>query len=403
MKKTFRERAQQLGHSLDMLDAGMTVTTTITVNTVDDLKKAVRMFLGDDQPPDLATQLFGDIPLGDPEVDGTAEGTLRRVNEFVYGNSDLHPKDRERIKSAFPLDIEATSAEPYTPTAPVLIHNPVKPQHFNYGTVTLNQGIYINIYNTVVTMFTMDNLVRNGDNGNPNIGDINIFGATGTSPGMGATGAVGPTGTAGTSSSCTVSGSEPGDAGGPGGTGGTGITGGPGDNGGTGQPSMQAIFTINDSITSANPVLFFTRSGTGGSGGQGGRGGTGGRGGDGAGGATCECTGTNGGNAGNGGTGGTGGRGGDAGNAVNAAGNITVNLPKAYQNKVTKNEVDANPGNYGEGGPPGAGGGPGNAGGAGKHCNGGATGNNGVQGAIGDHGNSSSVTGKKATITFSVF
>src|SRR5689334_4490210 len=403
MTSTFRERAQRLGHSLDLLDAGMTVTSTITVQNVDDLKTAVQMLLGPNQPADLADQLFGNIPMGDPDTDGTAEGTLRRVNQFIYGDTELHSKDRERIKHAFPMSVDATSAGPYTPTAPVIIDNPVKPQLFNYGTVTLNQGIYINIYNTVITLFCMDKLVRVGNNGNSNIGDINIFGATGTSPGPGSPGPTGATGSGGTSSSCTVSGSEPGDAGGPGGTGGTGITGGPGDNGGTGRPSLQAIFNINDSITSASPVFFLTRSGTGGSGAPGGKGGTGGRGGDGAAGANCECTGTNGGNAGSGGTGGTGGRGGDAGAAINAAGNIVVNLPKAYLNKVIKNELTAPAGNFREGRGPGAGGSPGSGGGAGKHSNGGGPGNSGVKGAIGNHGNSSSVTGTPGQIKFHVF
>ncbi|WP_162915574.1 hypothetical protein [Paraflavitalea soli] len=401
MKLSFRERAERLGHSLELLDQGIPITSLITVKDVEQLKALTNVFADRENNPDLCNQLFGNVPLTSVQDDRSAAGTLRRVNEYIYGDAELHPSDRERIKSAFPMQIQATSADPYTPTAPVKINNPVTPQVFNYGTVTLNQGIYINFYNTVVTGFTMDTLIRNGTNGNPNIGDFNIFGATGSNGAVVTKGATGTNGGGGSGGTCTVSGSEPGDNGGPGGPGTPGATGSPGNPGGPGLASYSAVFTINTSVVSnsSHPVLFFTRSGTGGSGSNGANGGVGGNGGNGGGGANCECTGTSGGNGGAGGPGGSGGRGGDAGNGVNSAGGIVLNVPTASANLVTTNGAIAPPGGFGQGGAPGAGGSGGTAGGGGKGHGGGTNGSKGATGSPGSPGSASQVSGTAATFT----
>ena len=403
---TFRERAQKLGHSLELLDRGMVVSSIINVKDIDQLRDITRIF-HPNHGPELAEQLFGNIPLTDPETDGTAYGTLRRVNQFLYGDAPLSASDRKRIAPNFPTTVDTVSAESYTLTGPTIISPTVAPpwgNNQNIGTLTINQGAYLSVYQLPFTLIA-DSIVRIGDNGNSNLADINIFGATGSAGGTGSYGSAGATGSGGTSSSCTVAGSEPGDAGGPGGTGSTGGTGGPGGPGGTGIPSYQATITINTSVTVGNnpQISIWTRSGTGGSGGPGGTGGNGGQGGNGYNGANCECTGTNGGNAGNGGTGGTGGVGGTAGAAVNASGNIVVNVPTAYSALFTTASLVAPPGNYGPGGPAGSGGGAGSAGSAGKHSNGGSSGSSGGTGSIGNNGTPSSVSGTPATITISPF
>ncbi|WPV64825.1 hypothetical protein [Chitinophaga sp. LS1] len=389
MKLSFKERAERLGHSLELLEKGIPVTTFITVKDVDQLKEITNLFIDRENNPNIGAQLFGNVPLTDVQNDRTAAGTLRRVNEFIYGDAELHPADRERIKGAFPMQIQATSESNYTPTGPETFNSPVIPLTFNYGTVTLNQGVYINFYNTVVNGFTMDTLVRNGDNGNSEIGDFNIFGTNGSK---------------GSKGTCTVSGSEPGDKGGNGGNGTAGATGGAGNPGGPGLASCQAIFTINNAITTSTgkPVVFFTRSGTGGSGGNGGTGGNGGNGGKGGNGANCECTGTKGGNGGNGGSGGSGGRGGDAGNGVNCAGDITVMIPSAMASMVTKGSATAPPGNFGQGGAPGGGGAKGTGGDGGKGHGDGTNGTKGATGSQGNPGSASQVSGTPATITINV-
>ncbi|ASU33540.1 hypothetical protein [Mucilaginibacter xinganensis] len=403
---SFRERAQQLGHSLELLDMGLSVTSTTKVQDVDQLRDVTRIF-NPNYGPALTEKLFGNIPLTDAETDGSAYGTLRRVNEFLYGDAPLAASDRKRVAPSFPIQMETTSAQAYTLTGPTII-SPTQPAPWgnnqNIGVLTINDGAYLSVYQTAFNLIT-DGLVRIGSSGSTNLADINIFGATGTYGGTGSGGSVGATGSVGTNSSCTVSGSEPGDAGGPGGTGGTGGTGGPGGPGGTGLPSYQATITINGTVTVGNnpQISIWTRSGTGGSGGVGGTGGQGGTGGNGANGANCECTGTNGGNAGNGGSGGTGGLGGNAGAATNASGNIVVNVPSAYAGLFTSASFVAPPGNYGTGGGAGSGGVAGSAGSSGKHSDGGNGGSKGATGSIGNNGNASTQSGTPATISISPF
>lgn len=395
MKLSFLERAQRLGHSVELLEKGIPVSSTITVENVEQLKAAVLQsnpFAG----PDLAKQLFGAIPLTSEKDDRSAAGTLRRVEEYIYGNGELSDGDRERIQYAFPMKLDAISIPTWTPTGPVKINNPAQKQTYNVGTLTLNQGIYISVYSTSFTL-CVDNVVRNGNNGNPNAyGDINIYGMTGATGKNGDPGNTGATGSVGTGSSCTVSGSEPGANGGPGGTGGTGLTGSNGKNGDDGQPSYDATINITKSVT--GNLYIFSKSGTGGQGGQGGQGGRGGQGGNGADGANCECTGTNGGNAGNGGDGGMGGTGGNGGNGKTRQADIVVNVANAFIKNVSGSTMAAPVGAEGAGGLGGNPGPPGSKGSAGKHSSSGSDGSNGVTGSTGPSGSKGTSTGVSATI-----
>ena len=396
MVLSFLERAKRLGHSVELLEQGIPVSSTITVETVEQLKAAVlqgNQFAG----PDLAQQLFGAIPLTNENDDRTAAGTIRRVQQYLYTDAELGAGDRERIKSAFPMKLDAISIPKWTPTGPVKINNPAQKQTYNVGTLTLNQGIYISVYSTSFVL-CVDDVIRNGNNGNPTAyGDINIYGMTGATGKNGDPGNTGATGSHGTGSSCTVSGSEPGANGGPGGTGGTGNTGTNGTDGSDGQPSYDATINITGSVT--GNLYIFSKSGTGGQGGQGGQGGRGGQGGDGADGANCECTGTNGGNAGNGGNGGMGGTAGNGGNGKTRQADIVVNVINTGIKNVSGSTMAAPVGGAGL---PGVGGNPGPAGSKGskgKHSDDGRSGSSGVTGSTGPSGKPGTTTGLSATIT----
>jgi hypothetical protein len=401
-KSTFLERAAKFGHSIEALKAGMTVSTTIEVNNVDQLKE-VLSDTGEEQDMNIGKLLFEKIPMPDAD-DESPNAVLRRVNDFIYNGGDLSAADRTQITNGFPMEVVLTSAPDYTPKEPVIINSPAKPMVYNYGTLTLNNGIYFSVYQTVVT-FNIDKVVRVGSNGNPNIGDFNIFGATGTAGDTGDTGATGTTGANGSKGTCTSGGGIAGDKGGNGGTGATGATGGPGTPGNPGQPSMQATININNEVS--GNLYFFTRSGTGGNGGHGGKGGRGGTGGNGGKGASCGCECTNGGNAGNGGTGGIGGTGGNGANGVNAAGNIVVTIPSSAKPNVFKSSANAAFGSYGKGGDPGGGGPAGSKGGGGgasgcPSCKSGSDGSGGGGGSQGQNGNPGTVSGLPATINIVV-
>jgi hypothetical protein len=372
MISDYRQRAVKLGHSLELLDAGQGVTSTVKVETVDELK-ALMEKLGITQPTNTNSSTSKSST--DPN-DPTVIALLNRVNAFVYGTADLSDNDRALIAKAFPIYVETASYANFTPTAPVIYDKaPYSKAILNAGTLTLNQGIYISAYRTSLQV-CVDEFVRNGTSGTH--GDINILGATGANGG--------PVGDGG---------QPPIQGWGADGNGLTGLTGGTGNAGQTGlagAPSMDATINIYKNITGT--ITVYNCSGTGGSGSQGGKGGTGGQGGYGRPGNNwgCYCE-VPAGNAGQGGVGGNGGTGGAAFDGINAFGNIYVNVPThALKAAIKPVPTPSNPGTPGLGGGPGAGGGQGYGGPGGKNCanggpsTGGKAGTTGATGAAGKTG-----------------
>ncbi len=401
-KLNFYQRAEKLGHSIERLKAGETIWSTITISDIDTLKLFLDEGLTPAECEKLAEELFGNIPVTDPEKDASAGGILRRVEGFLYGSMPLSDLDRERTKSLFPVTIDAISAQDPPPiNTPQNLGTGGTMAYVNYQTMTLENGGYFIIYNKPLT-FAVDTLIRNGG-GAGQFFDINIFGATGGAGNPGSVGGTGGKGGDGSNGTCSSPGIA-GNSGGPGNTGTSGSTGSAGFTGLDGAPSMLANITITTSITGTAPVLTVaTRSGTGGAGGPGGTGGVGGQGGKGGDGATCGCEGTNGGNGAPGGRGGVGGTGGAGGNGVDAAANITVTVPIGQlANAVGFTStapfgVGGTGGTGGVGGTGGAGGGGGGASGCPGHSGGSGSGQGG-SGARGGNGLNGTIKGNPALI-----
>ena len=243
-------------------------------------------------------QLFEGLPpVGPAEEDGTAYGTTRRVERYLWGNDKLHPADAKRAAGQFPQTYTVTQGDPPNPvTGEYSIGTSLGQQNITWNTLVLADGGYITAYNTPVTL-TITSLTRTGGPA-PGFSDFNIFGVTGGVGGVGATVDPGTSGATGGGGTCTVSGSEPGDDGGTGSNGVTGATGNAGGTGGTGLASGTTQITITDYTGTAATLSVFSQSGCGGTGGTGGTGAAGGNGGNGGDGASCECTGTSGGRGG---------------------------------------------------------------------------------------------------------
>src|SRR5262249_29616255 len=149
MTTTFAERVAKLGlgdHWLvEEIDA------LITVQDLDHLKEMLDM--GFDQPAREAhvKALFQDVTQG-----GDAESALlRRVHEFVFGNAELSADDRKLVESAFPLEVEIVSAPDKRITQPWNLGKSDSPQIINLGTLTIEQGAYVTIENTLLN-FNVD-------------------------------------------------------------------------------------------------------------------------------------------------------------------------------------------------------------------------------------------------------
>lgn len=395
MTKTFAERVAKLGLGdpnswlCDEIDA------LITVEDIESLKEMLD--LGFDQQTREAhvKALFQGITQGSD----AASALLRRVHEFIFGTAELSPEDRKLVDSAFPLELGVIAAPDKTINSEWNLGKSTSPQLVNVGTLTIEQGGYISIQNTMLT-FNVDTIIRNGNTGSGSIGDFNILGVAG------AAGSTGPTpdapgqaqsGNPGNCSSAGIAGSP----GGNGSTGAEGTMGGTGTKGSDGLPSMPATININKGIQlgpNAAQIVIRTASGAGGAGGAGGTGSRGGKGGNGGNGVSCGCTGNAGGSGGQGGKGGRGGTGGPGGNAVDAAGNVIVNVPAQFANLIVPMPMTVGPGVGGAAGAGGSGGDGGSGGSGGKHNSGGSSGGSGAPGDQGQQGPGGTQQGKAATV-----
>jgi hypothetical protein len=389
---TFTERAAKLGFVNPNMLPGERIDMLITVDTLDNLKKIFDQGGSVDARNAHVHALFAGVAQG-----SDAESVLlRSVHQYVFGNAELSDEERAMVASAFPLTVRSIAAPDMTIDSQYDLGTSGTPVVLNIGTLTINQGGFITIENTALSL-TVDNLVRNGNTGNA-AGDINIFGSPGTAAGAGASPS--PPGQAqnGAPGTCSSAGVAAG-GGGNGSTGATGTVGGVGGTGGNGLPSLPATITITSSITgTASQITISTGSGSGGAGGPGGTGAAGGQGGNGGDGVTCGCTGNSGGTGGQGGTGGAGGQGGPGGNAVDAAGNVTVSVPAQFAGMIVPISLVVQPGAGGAGGPGGPGGAGGGGSSGGKHNGGGSGGGVGAPGAPGSAGQAGTQIGKPATI-----
>jgi hypothetical protein len=389
---TFAERAAKLGLGNPNMSPGEMIDALLTVDSIDHLKDIFDQGGSVDARNTHVQALFAGVAQGrDAE-----SALLRSVHQYVFGNAELSDEDRATVAPAFPLTVRAITASDKVVDGQWDLGISGTPVVLNIGTLTINQGGFITIENTALSL-TVDNLVRNGNTGNA-AGDFNIFGNPGTAAGPGASPS--PPGQAqnGAPGTCSSGGVAAG-GGGNGSTGATGTVGGVGGTGGTGLPSLPAIITITSSISgTASQITIHTASGAGGAGGPGGTGAAGGQGGNGGDGVTCACTGNSGGTGGQGGTGGAGGQGGPGGNAVDAAGNVTVSVPAQFAGMIVPISLVVQPGAGGAGGAGGPGGAGGGGSSGGKHNDGGSGGSVGAPGASGSAGQAGTQIGKPATI-----
>lgn len=373
----FLERAKELGHDVQKLEAGKTVEQPIELSDIDVLKE----FFAKDFP--VVNE--GNVS-NNPLFSMTIED---KAHDYVFKGIPLGKKDVGHLISVFPMRIKTVSIpdKVLKPGEVWDLGTSQTPQVINIGTLTMGAGSSIKIANTVLAL-TIDTLVKLAGTvpfGSVNY-DLGIFGVTGSTPGQADSGESGNYGTDGKGGTCGSGGGIAGDDGKPGTNGSNGGLGHQGYTGNDGLPSLTATITINRNIQT-NSFVIYTRSGDGGQGGQGGNGGNGGNGGSGGDGATCGCEHTDGGNGGQGGNGGNGGDGGQGGNGKQGN-DIFVYVPKGCGSKIIKMNDTSNPGVGGKGGNGGKGGsgGKGGDGGGRSGCPIGSSGTSGNSGAPGNPG-----------------
>lgn len=385
------DKLRELGVQLDANGTGP-VETTVTVESVDQLRWLMDLGLDDEARAEHYDALFGASGTGE----GVADELVRNVAAYAVGDAPLTRSTRRAVAPAFPLTLNVLAEPgPITVTGKQdLSRTDGRPTLAVFTDVTMKPGGYFYCAGTTLT-FTCDTFTRADPIGGDN--DFAIVGVTGTTPGKPATpGQAGKAGSGGPGN-CS-SGGIAGPGGGNGTKGDEGTKGTPGSTGGAGTPSQPTTIWIKKSLN-APQLVVYTQSGIGGTGGPGGDGGLGQPGGNGGNGVDCGCTGNAGGSGAAGGRGGKGGRGGDGGEGTDAVGNITVFVPTGADiGKVADYAQGAPPGQPGTPGTGGDGGAGGTGGSKGKHNDAGSDAGKGGQGDPGDQGNAGTHTGQPAQV-----
>lgn len=101
MTERFYKIAAKFGHSREILEKGIAIRSTLTVNNADELREVLDDGMSKAGRETLDKSLFNGIPLTSAS-DASSPGITRRVEEFLFGNADLSEANRARIKPSFP-------------------------------------------------------------------------------------------------------------------------------------------------------------------------------------------------------------------------------------------------------------------------------------------------------------
>lgn len=396
---SFNERAVKFGHNLDALKAGDEIQTVHTVHSMEELHDLMHDGASAEVRQARARRFEKDHPKLMDDANGSLEALYLRAEAAVHADRPLSHDDALALKHVFPTTVRLVSANDKTISSEWTLGDESSPVSLNIGTLTINQGGYINAYATSVT-FVAQTVVNNASGG-----------SSGANYTIGIFGKAGGTGTPGTNEPQAANGQNGSSSGTPspgictgakdptaGTAGASGAAGSDGQRGADGTPNLTANFTFN--ALQQNPIYIQTQSGAGGQGGSGGSGGAGGNGGTGGDGCQSGCEGTQSANGGNGGNGGGGGNGGPGGNGVDGH-QINVTLASGVnQNMVQNGGIIAPAGTGGAGGSGGGGGRGGSGGsGSGKHRSAGTAGLAGSPGTNGTVGTQGTYTGNPGTIS----
>jgi len=377
-----------MGHDIEALRNGETISSTVTVNSLEEFKLLFANELPQEYRDEFAKMATSTAAAN---YQSAAIASVANLTQHVYGNHLLSSEDLNFATQIFPLKVQATSAADLTINSDEQFGPNATPQAINAGTLKFSGGSLTAI-TTALSISADTLLVQSGGSKPYIIGIVGLAGVVGISGVDGAiyasAAANGTDANIPTPGICTGA-SDGGDAtnGAKGNVGNPPVS--PGQDGQSNLPATIAIKAVDPSSA---PLVIFSQGGVGGAGGTGGQGGQGQTGGNGGNGCDTGCEGTNGGNGGNGGDGGDGGVGGNGGNGVSGP-PISVIFPSASQSLLTLVPTAAPPGAAGSGGGGGAAGVAGACGSGGKNKHNGNDGGGGSAGSAGKNGSPGANTG----------
>jgi len=150
-QEKFFARAEQLGHSRDVLKKKGTQTTKVTVNSIEEMRKLVRY---QDEEQCKLHEAHIDALVGDED-----RGFKHHIESYLYGTGQLPPALVKEAQKGFPKTVEIVSLDNKTMAHGETVIGPSGPPTvWNYGTVNFYSDSYLTVKNTYFNM-TVQNLV----------------------------------------------------------------------------------------------------------------------------------------------------------------------------------------------------------------------------------------------------
>jgi hypothetical protein len=147
----FLAHAEQLGHSRTELKRRGYQKSTVTVNTMEEVRNLTRH-------PDPAVRAAREADIS--KIAAGRERTLHEhIESYLHGEGTLTDAQMKSAQKGLPMKLTLESADEVTlPAGQTLIGPSANPTVQNYGTLNIPSNAYITVENTIYTL-TVQNLV----------------------------------------------------------------------------------------------------------------------------------------------------------------------------------------------------------------------------------------------------
>lgn len=141
----FLARAERLGHSRTELQKRGVQKSTVTLHTLEDVRKLLRS----DDPKVCETRESDISRLTGPE----GRTFEQRLESYLHGTGDLSITDMKQAEKGLPMTVECASADEYTlPHGETVVGPSGSPTLWNYGTMNFYSDSYLTVQNMYFTL-----------------------------------------------------------------------------------------------------------------------------------------------------------------------------------------------------------------------------------------------------------
>jgi len=143
--ESFLARAEQLGHSRTELQKRGTQRSTVTVHTIEDVRKLLRV-----TDPKVCEAREKDI---EAAASGRERNFKERLESYFHGTGDLTTKDLKEAEKGLPMTVVIESLDDKTmPHGQTIIGPSANPTVWNLGTLNFYSDSYLTVENTYFSL-----------------------------------------------------------------------------------------------------------------------------------------------------------------------------------------------------------------------------------------------------------